>query len=77
MIKQNVVYCKHCDTLRVGSLNLECSLCHSKMKDLGYIETVEDAIWLGQQYKGVSVEPSLEWHSQSLLNPDREISWQK
>jgi hypothetical protein len=45
------------------------------MKDLGYIETVEDAIWLGQQYKGVAVEPSLEWHSQSLLNPDKEITW--
>jgi len=45
------------------------------MKDLGYIETVEDAIWIGQHYKGVAVEPSLEWHSQSLLNPDIEISW--
>jgi hypothetical protein len=75
MIKQNVVYCKPCTVLRVGTINLECNLCKTKMKDLGYIETVEDAIWLGMQYKGSAVEPSLEWHSQDLLNPGREITW--
>lgn len=75
MIKQNVVYCKECRVLRVGTLDLECKLCKNKMKDLGYIETVEDAIWLGQQYKGIAVEPSVEWHSQFLLNADREIKW--
>ena len=67
MIKQNVVYCKHCDTLRVGTINLECSLCHNKMKDLGYVETVEDAIWLGQQYKGVAVEPSAPTVSEVIM----------
>lgn len=75
MIKQNVVYCDHCKTIKVGTINLECNLCKSKMKDLGYIETVEDAIWLGQKYPGVAVSPSLEWHSQDLLNPGREIRW--
>lgn len=75
MIKQNVVYCDFCTSLKVGTLDLECRVCHRKMKDLGYIETVEDAIWLGQKYKGVSIEPSFEWHSQSLLNPDKEINW--
>lgn len=75
MIKQNVVYCKPCDTLRVGTVNLECRLCKNKMQDLGYIETIEDAIWLGQQYKGTAVAPSIEWHSQSLLNPGKEISF--
>lgn len=74
-MKQNVVCCNTCLTLKVGTLDLECRLCKNKMKDLGYVETVEDAIWLGQQYKGYSVEPSLEWHSQGLLNPDREITW--
>lgn len=75
MIKQNVVYCKQCEIINVGTINLECKYCKNKMKDLGYIDTIEDAIWLGQQYKDAAVSPSLEWDSQSLLNPDREITW--
>jgi hypothetical protein len=45
------------------------------MEDLGYIDSVEDAIWLGQKYPGVAIAPSLEWHSRHLLDPNREISW--
>ncbi len=75
MIKHNIVYCNSCTTLKIGTLNLECKVCHSKMKDLGYIETVEDAIWLGQKYNNAAIDPSLEWHSQSFLNPDKEINW--
>lgn len=75
VIKQNVVYCKPCETLRIGTINLECKLCKNKMKDLGYIDSVEEAIWIGMQYKGSCVDPSLEWHSESFLNPDREITW--
>ena len=74
-MKQNVVYCQTCTSLRVGTINLECRLCKNKMKDLGYIDTVEDAIWLGQKYCNASVAPSLEWQSQGFLNPNKEITW--
>lgn len=75
MIKQNVVYCESCNALKVGLLNLECHPCGAKMKDLGYVHYIEDAIWLGMKYKGAFVAPSEEWESRYILNPDWKPEW--
>jgi hypothetical protein len=79
MMKNNVVYCEKCDTIEVGTYDLECggvAGCGSKRLDLGLIEYVEDAIWIGMKYNNSCLIPSLEWQSQGMMRPgNKKVDW--
>ena len=51
-----IMYCKGCQIVKIDESNLECKQCLNKMEDIGFVESVEEAIWWGQKHPEAAVD---------------------
>lgn len=50
------MYCKGCQVVKIDESNLECKQCLNKMEDIGFVDSVEEAIWWGQKHPEAAVD---------------------
>ena len=70
-------YCESCRSVRFDTSDIECHLCKSKMEDIGFVETIEDAIWWGQKHPNVAISPSVDWELRNgyFGKTDKKFRW--
>lgn len=63
-------YCESCKSVKFDITDASCNPCTSKMKDISFIKTIEDAIWWGQKHPDASIATSVDWEISKIGNKD-------
>jgi len=77
MLHEYVWYCNKCTIVKFDTTIVECEYCRHKMKDIGFIQSIEEAMWWGQKHPEAAISPSLDYELRRTraIDPTVELDW--